>query len=88
MKSENEYIGDDKFKKFLEHYGCGLSIEVVKMRFIGAICSPNLELRPADVINSFWEKGKEPRLQTQTEADLFCKFVMWLWDEMFALVYF
>ena len=58
------------------------------MRFVGAICSPNLELRPADVINSFWEKGKEPRLQTQKEADLFFKFFMGLWDEMFALVQF
>ena len=86
MKSENKYIGDDKFIKFLEHYDCKLPIEVVKMRFAGAICSPNMELRPADVINSFWEKGKEPRLQTQKEADLFFKFFMGLWDEMFEMV--
>ena len=88
MKSENKYIGDDKFIKFLEHYDCKLPLEVLKMRFAGAICSPNLELRPADVINSFWEKGKEPRLQTQKEADLFFKFFMGLWDEMFSLVQF
>ena len=88
MKSENKYIGDDKFTKFLEHYGCELPIEVIKMRFVGAICSPNMDLRPADIINSFWEKGKEPRLQTQKEADLFFKFFMGLWDEMFSLVQF
>lgn len=86
MKSENKYIGDDKFIKFLEHYGCKLPLEVVKLRFVGAICSPNMELRPADVINSFWESGKEPRLQTQKEADLFFKFFMGLWDEMFETV--
>ena len=82
----NKYIGDDKFIKFLEHYGCELPLAVVKMRFIGAICSPNMELRPADVINSFWAKGKEPRLQTQKEADLFFKFFMGLWDEMFSFM--
>lgn len=86
MKSENAYIGDDNFVKFLEHYDCKLPLSVIKMRFVGAICSPNLELRPADVINSCWEKGHEPRLQTQKEADLFFKFFMGLWDEMFEKV--
>lgn len=86
MKSENKYIGDDNFIKFLEHYNCELPLEVIKMRFAGAICSPNLELRPADIINSLWDKGREPRLQTQKEADLFFKFFMGLWDEIFEEV--
>jgi len=88
MKSENKYIGDDNFIKFLEHYNCELPLEVIKMRFTGAICSPNLELRPADIINSLWNKGKEPRLQTQKEADLFFKFFMGLWDKIFEEVQF
>ncbi len=83
MKSENKYIGDDKFKKLLEHYHCELPLEVIKLRFAGAICSPNLSLRPADVINSFWEKNKQPRIETKNEADLFFKFFMGLWDEIF-----
>lgn len=83
MKSENKYIGDDKFKKFLQHYSCPASLELVKMRFIGAICSPNMDLRPTDVISSLWEDGKSPRLETKNEADLFFKFFMGLWDEMF-----
>ena len=86
MKSENKYIGDDNFIKFLGHYNCELPLEVIKMRFAGAICSPNLELRPADIINSLWDKGREPRLQTQKEADLFFKFFMGLWDEIFEEV--
>lgn len=86
MKSENEYIGDDKFKKFLEHYDCRMPLEVVKLRFAGAICSPNTELRPTDVISSLWEENQAPRLQTKAEADLFFKFFMGLWDEMFNLV--
>lgn len=86
MKSENKYIGDDKFKKFLEHYGCAAPLEVIKLRFAGAICSPNTDLRPTDVISSFWPEGKEPRLETKNEADLFFKFFMGLWDEMFAAV--
>lgn len=86
MKSENEYIGDDKFKKFLEHYDCQMPLEVIKLRFAGAICSPNTELRPTDVISSLWEENKAPRLQTKAEADLFFKFFMGLWDEMFNLV--
>ena len=85
MKSENEYIGDDKFKKFLEHYACPTPLEVVKMRMAGAICSPNGELRPTDVIASFWD-GRTPRLETKKEAELFFKFFMGLWDEMFRLV--
>lgn len=86
MKSENEYIGDDKFKKFLEHYHCPTPLNVVKMRFAGAICSPNETLRPTDVIASLWENNQTPRLETKAEAELFFKFFMGLWDEMFHLV--
>lgn len=83
---ENKYIGDEKMAKMLEHYDCPTPLEVVKMRFAGAICSPNLELRPTDVISSFWPQNQAPRLQTKDEADLFFKFFMGLWDEMFNLV--
>lgn len=86
MKSKNEYIGDNKFQKFLEHYACPTPLSVIKMRFAGAICSPNSELRPTDVIASFWEENRSPRLETQKEAELFFKFFMGLWDEIFALV--
>ena len=86
MKSENKYIGDDKFKKFLEHYNCPTPLAVVKLRFAGAICSPNTELRPTDVIASLWENNQAPRLETKNEAELFFKFFMGLWDEMFELV--
>lgn len=83
MQSENKYLGDEKFKKFLEHYSCPTPLEVVKMKFAGAMCSPNLNLRPTDVISSFWEEGRSPRLETKEEADLFFKFFMGLWDEIF-----
>lgn len=86
MQIQNEYIGDDKFKKMLEHYLCPTPLEVIKMKFVGAICSPNMDLRPADVISSFWEPGKEPRLETKEEADLFFKFFMGLWDDLFEKV--
>ncbi len=86
MKSENEYIGDDKFKKFLEHYSCPTPLSVVKMRFAGAICSPNESLRPTDVIASLWDNNQTPRLETKAEAELFFKFFMGLWDEMFHLI--
>ncbi len=86
MKSQNEYIGDDRFIKMLEHYHCPTPLYVVKMRFLGAICSPNLELRPSDVISSFWPQGEEPRLETKQEAELFFKFFMGLWDELFEKV--
>ncbi len=86
MKSENEYIGDDKFKKFLQHYACPTPLEVAKMRFAGAICSPNGDLRPTDVIASLWPDNQTPRLTTKNEAELFFKFFMGLWDEMFRLV--
>ena len=83
MKSENKYIGDDKFQKFLKHYNCPTPIEVIKLRFIGAICSPNTDLRPTDVIISFWGNNNTPRLETKNAAELFFKFFMGLWDEMF-----
>ena len=86
MQSENKYLGDDKFKKFLEHYSCPTPLEVVKMKFAGAICSPNLNLRPTDVISSFWPEGRSPRLETKEEADLFFKFFMGLWDDIFKKV--
>lgn len=83
MQSENVYIGDDKFKKFLEHYDCPTDIEEVKLKFAGAICSPNAGLRPTDVISSLFRENNQPRLQTKDEANLFFKFFMGLWDEMF-----
>lgn len=83
MQSQNEYIGDDNFKKFLTHYDCNTPLGVVKMRFAGAICSPNEDLRPADVISSLWEEGQNPRLETKNEAELFFKFFMGLWDKIF-----
>lgn len=86
MKSKNEYIGDDKFKKFLEHYNCPTHLTAVKLRFAGAVCSPNIKLRPADVIASLWENNNVPRLETKNEADLFFKFFMGLWDEMLQQV--
>ncbi len=83
---ENKYIGDEKMQKMLEHYKCQTPLEIVKLRFAGAICSPNLELRPTDVISSFWLKAETPRLQTKDEADLFFKFFMGLWDNVFEKV--
>ncbi len=80
---QNKYIGDESFIKMLEHYACPTPLGVVKMRFAGAICSPNLKLRPTDVISSFWEEGRAPRLETKAEADLFFKFFMGLWNEIF-----
>ena len=86
MQSQNKYIGDDKLQNLLTHYNCRMPLNVVKLRFAGAICSPYLELRPSDVIASLWPAGEEPRLQTKEEAGLFFKFFMGLWDEIFAAV--
>ncbi|MCQ2741361.1 MAG: hypothetical protein MJ210_04520 [Alphaproteobacteria bacterium] len=80
----NKYIGDEAFLKMLAHYDCQTPLNVIKMRFAGAICSPNLKLRPTDVISSFWPEGRSPRLETKAEADLFFKFFMGLWDKVFA----
>lgn len=86
MQSENEYIGDDKFQRFLEHYACPAPLEIVKLRFAGAICSPNNALRPTDVISSLFDEHKQPRLTTKNEAELFFKFFMGLWDHLFNLI--
>lgn len=82
----NKYIGDEAFQKMLDHYSCPTPLDVIKMRFCGAICSPNLKLTPVDVISSFFEEAKTPRLETKAEADLFFKFFMGLWDEVFASI--
>lgn len=86
MQSENTYIGDDKFERFLNHYACPASLDLVKLKFAGAICSPNGDLRPTDVISSLFPEHQQPRLATKNEAELFFKFFMGLWDEMFAIV--
>lgn len=86
MQSENLYIGDDKFEKFLVHYNCPTKLEVVKLKFAGAICSPNSNLRPTDVISSLFLEDQQPRLSTKNEAELFFKFFMGLWDEMFVQI--
>ncbi len=86
MQSQNKYIGDDKMQKLLAHYQCQMPLNVVKMRFAGAVCSPNLELRPTDIISSLWPQNREPRLQTKEEAELFFKFFMGLWDEIFEQI--
>lgn len=84
MQSENVYIGDDKFQRFLAHYNCPTPVDVAKLKFAGAICSPNPNLRPTDVIASFFPENAQPRLTTKNEAELFFKFFMGLWDKMFV----
>ena len=86
MQSENVYIGDDKFQRFLDHYNCPAPLGVVKLRFAGAVCSPNPNLRPTDVIASLFAENMQPRLTTKNEAELFFKFFMGLWDEIFEQV--
>jgi len=86
MASKNKYIGDVSLEKMLEHYECKAPLHLIKMRFIGGICSFSEELKPADIIASFWEIGKEPRLETKSEADLFFKFFMGLWFKQFDKV--
>lgn len=86
MQSENVYIGDDKFQRFLSHYSCPTPLDVVKLKFAGAICSPNADLRPTDVISSLFLENQQPRLTTKNEAELFFKFFMGLWDEMFTQI--
>ena len=86
MQSENVYIGDDKFQRFLDHYQCPTPLDIVKLKFAGAICSPNASLRPTDVISSCFLEEKQPRLSTKGEAELFFKFFMGLWDEMFIVI--
>lgn len=83
---ENVYIGDDKFQRFLDHYQCPTKLETVKLKFAGAICSPNTGLRPTDVISSLFLEESQPRLTTKGEAELFFKFFMGLWDEMFIII--
>ena len=65
MQSENVYIGDDKFQRFLDHYNCPAPLGVVKLRFAGAVCSPNPNLRPTDVIASLFAEN----LQQISEHD-------------------
>ena len=86
MQSENVYIGDEKFQRFLDHYNCPTPLYTAKLKFAGAICSPNADLRPTDVIASLFPENMQPRLATKTEAELFFKFFMGLWDEMFAQI--
>ena len=86
MQNENTYIGDDKFQRFLDHYQCPTPLNLVKMKFAGAICSPNANLRPTDVISSLFLEENQPRLVTKGEAELFFKFFMGLWDEMFVII--
>lgn len=75
MQSENVYIGDDKFQRFLDHYNCPAPLGVVKLRFAGAVCSPNPNLRPTDVIASLFAENMQPRLTTKNEAELFSSFL-------------
>ena len=86
MQSQNKYFGDDKMQKMLDQYHCEMPLEAVKMRFAGAVCSPNMALRPTDVISSLWPENRAPRLQTKEEAELFFKFFMGLGDDIFEQV--
>ncbi len=79
-KTAEKYIGDAKLQKLLDHYECKAPLYVIKMRFLGALCSPNLSLSPAGIITSFWEDGKSPRLETKSEAEIFFASFMGLWQ--------
>ncbi len=74
-----KYLGNSELEKLLNKYGSVVPTHIVKMRIIGAILSPNLQLRPIEVICSFWPDGKEPRMVTSDEADKFFSCFMGLW---------
>ncbi len=66
MESQNKYIGDESFKKFLGHYGCPTPLPVVKMKFAGAVCSPNLDLRPPTSFLLFGPQARRPGSKPKT----------------------
>ena len=41
-----KYLGNSELEKLLNKYGSVVPTHIVKMRIIGAILSPNLQLRP------------------------------------------
>ena len=49
------YIGDDAFRAFLAKYDCPTSLEVIRMRFLGAAVSPGREADVYVIAEDFFE---------------------------------
>jgi hypothetical protein len=71
------YIGDDAFRAFLGKHGCPTSVEVIRMRFLGAAVSPRREADIFPLVEDFFEydmpelNGQELVSFHQTFLDLF-----------------
>lgn len=81
-KKQGKYIGDAGIAKFLEQYNSPTPFNVVSMRVLGGLASPNEKLLPVMVIASFWPEDAFPKFVTKQEAETFFSTFMGLWQRM------
>lgn len=81
VKKPGKYPGDAAFDRFLDKYDCPLLLDVLKMRFLGAIASPDFGVSPLSVVRECWD-GELPEFADETEAGAFFESVMSLWNRL------
>ncbi len=58
------YVGDDAFRAFLREHGCSTSLEVIRLRFLGAAVSPGREADVYELVEDLFDY-QMPELGTQ-----------------------
>jgi len=81
VRKPGKYPGDAVFERMLDKYDCPLLLDVLKMRFLGAIASPDFGVSPLTVVRGCWER-ELPEFADETEAGAFFETIMSLWNRL------
>jgi hypothetical protein len=75
-------VTDQQVQALLTRYACPTPLHVLRMRFLGAIASPQLDVSPIRVVEQAWG-GELPEFATQEDAEeLIQALVAGLWNRL------
>lgn len=61
-------VSDQKIQALLTHYQCPTPMHVLRMRFLGAMASPRMQVSPLQLITQAWG-GKLPEFASEADAE-------------------
>ena len=76
-----KYVGTKTVRALLERYACPIPFHIVRMRFLGNIATPKLDVSPIETIKSFWG-GELPEFDNRAAVNELLEALMSLWNEL------
>ena len=80
-KPSLKYVGSKTVRALLERYACPIPFHVVRMRFLGNIATPQLDVSPIETIKSLWG-GELPEFDNRAAINELLGVMMSLWNAL------